>query len=1402
VAPTREATQKEKAERRPPPVAIAKPRTETTSLKQSEADRTLSKLIAEHAEAGASPARDPWTPAARFERATRRLADVVLPTFQRVIDDVDDRSARAAAEYVLGAWLDVQEAYDAFLRVPEAATPAEWRLTPAVHDAYYQARSRTLVGVSTQLFRGRPLLDRLQLPPGEPEINLFVLEEGNAVAGTIIAAKRLVSILVEPRLDPLAQWEAVGILRQHQNAVEFAYLQAVVDERRVWPRFAAFTPMLRRMVDQLTAGQRLMRAEGLTAPSTEPATLTLKPKDGKVRLLQPLTPRDLAQELYGDADRWESALRPFNREALANVGAEAFIDAGTELFVDVQGLVPQFRSVFLSVAAAREELAAKGADPYLKLDHDPVIAVGNAIKASVLWPNSVYAPQSLEWWADVDPAVAREHWLAVGARIKGPLGLLMIGREVTSQTTMYPHDTSWEFKAEYPGRYVINCRMSAAGEKPRLLSRAVTVLTLAEKSIIDFSRALPTQPTPAAVRNEIKRELQRIPGGARSSDELQELQNKLAETLDRDFATPEEAAAARKKIEQSIVDVKQRLSVVADARKRRGVEPAEAPELTLAEELSELRNKLYATLDRDFKTPEEAAAARKRIEGTIAGVKHRISVVEEAREKREELEARLERVEKKIAEIGNRNVEPIRAVYTSGSEQRLSVALSIFVGFGERSADDRLHKLELWDLTTPRPQVYSATAETASQAFYKLLDEFARAAPYPKGMIRFQVTPDLLQYPGFRLSPHIVEHATNGGMGIETLMRWGSMGALGVGAVAGLAGQPEVAIPAFKLSAYLAGAAALADIAQRIEHGSFEWDLQTGMDLLDIATALTTAGLSRAVTSLVPGVGRVAVVPVSVRALEGAQAGIGYTQLAIMGGMHLVQISAAAAYEGPDRNERLRDALLHALADGALFLIVHKAGQRLREGAVEERGQGRLGMATPSGRGLRPGSSSAAERGTHTAYGEWSERMLREGMGAKPVPPAPVGGEPLRPNTTVKRDIATMDEAYRLYQEALARAGDREVGIFLDRQTGLYAVRVGTEFNVGPPPDPNTMRYAPLLHYHPNLENVLTNRMPSPMDIQLALRDFGGTGRPTTLFVEYDIPGSGRARVAVTVGEGERIRVRFERPEGTARPDQPRIYDKSFENLRDYEVEWGRRKRYVEPRPAKKGDPPTAYDEMLGDVERVRDDLRGRPRDPDDELGMARPSRRKRTSLEDVHVGQNQEYWQGRETDSAFARHRQTLSSIAKTLAAKLKALAKTGLGHLLPTVDESVLRRPVDLFIRDNPELSHSWANLEKLVAVEQRERGTSDLRQRMQEFLEGKVGAGARDVGSRTPDIVEFLLDRGVVVVTDITAHTDPLHAFKTEFYKEAVRALLGGTGPAVYGLDIDFKPGRDRPVFILLD
>ena len=74
--------------------------------------------------------------------------------------------------------------------------------------------------------------------------------------------------------------------------------------------------------------------------------------------------------------------------------------------------------------------------------------------------------------------------------------------------------------------------------------------------------------------------------------------------------------------------------------------------------------------------------------------------------------------------------------------------------------------------------------------------------------------------------------------------------------------------------------------------------------------------------------------------------------------------------------------------------------------------------------------------------------------------------------------------------------------------------------------------------------------------------------------------------------------------------------------------------------------------------------------------------------------------------------------------------------------------------------------------------------------------MDGGAREVGSRRPDLVEFFLESGDVVVTDVVYSSDGnylrVHAFKTDFYRAVLQEMIGGHGgPYVSGLDLNLFP-----------
>ena len=134
-------------------------------------------------------------------------------------------------------------------------------------------------------------------------------------------------------------------------------------------------------------------------------------------------------------------------------------------------------------------------------------------------------------------------------------------------------------------------------------------------------------------------------------------------------------------------------------------------------------------------------------------------------------------------------------------------------------------------------------------------------------------------------------------------------------------------------------------------------------------------------------------------------------------------------------------------------------------------------------------------------------------------------------------------------------ADRREVGIYYNRKTQEYMVRLGTETEVAA----FGRDSYPLVHYHPNPTGALTFRLPSQMDFD-SMYLASGAG-PVRQFVEFDIPGVGRGRTefGIDLASSEPVYVRIHHPNGG---DQQTI---RFRDTGDYATYWGERAIYVEP---------------------------------------------------------------------------------------------------------------------------------------------------------------------------------------------------------------------------------------------
>ena len=296
---------------------------------------------------------------------------------------------------------------------------------------------------------------------------------------------------------------------------------------------------------------------------------------------------------------------------------------------------------------------------------------------------------------------------------------------------------------------------------------------------------------------------------------------------------------------------------------------------------------------------------------------------------REEIEARIQEIETSLLEdtrhplSGQRTIlRPLQAVFVSNEDQPLSVPLRIFIGSDPDwfAGDTRGYHMKIWDYTLQESTTWTGENDDKMQDAAKdAIQSFADYAPYPDGILRVRV-PTYGRYD----RQEIMTIETGGGRAIMDFIRALSMISLAVGVGSAFLGQPEIAIPAFALASALGGAAGTFNIATRLEHGNFEWDLETGMDILDVAGAVMTFGASSAATTTVRGVGRVTFMGRMSQAIDA-------TQIVVMSGMHVAQIGAAVA--SGDR-DRVVNALLSALADGALFLIIHRAGRRLQRGGT------------------------------------------------------------------------------------------------------------------------------------------------------------------------------------------------------------------------------------------------------------------------------------------------------------------------------------------------------------------------------------------------------------------------------------------------------------------------------------
>jgi hypothetical protein len=179
--------------------------------------------------------------------------------------------------------------------------------------------------------------------------------------------------------------------------------------------------------------------------------------------------------------------------------------------------------------------------------------------------------------------------------------------------------------------------------------------------------------------------------------------------------------------------------------------------------------------------------------------------------------------------------------------------------------------------------------------------------------------------------------------------------------------------------------------------------------------------------------------------------------------------------------------------------------------------------------------------------------------------------------------------------------------------------------------------------------------------------------------------------------------------------------------------------------------------------------------------------------LEALVVAQARADWLGRatRTDFVMANPNQTFHQVAARL---LRAVSEGNTGHSL---HDAILNWSVWDFVREmlaqnDPTLTPAYNALET--------HADPGIRQRWREFkLAARDGNMAGfflgTVGSKRPDIVEVNLSGNAIHVVDASfAYNDPIHNFKSAFYRTVIERLINvGTVTAT-----DYRaPLRQTPV-----
>ena len=338
-----------------------------------------------------------------YEEQERRLntlfsgiIDERLPLFNQAVDTQNQREVGLNGRRILFLWSEVAEIVRSIAsqEVNASEDYQESRISellpPVIKQSYDLTKLGILTRLSTQLYKGTSVLDR-ELIESEYDNTIlqFISQQIARVSWVIKDLNAAIDLLNRQNLEEEHQWTFIGLIRQHQNPFDFGYMYKVLEDKHLLNRIASFAEAPSLAWEVINRSQIFIRESVTLDPGQQLGLFRLKPVESKLELLQPMTPKEISQRLYGRRQSWHEFLYPYNRTEIANNNGDTLLHAGTELRI-IPALISddQMKWIFMSVESALRNEEEDGTSPYLRqtTNHTPV--VGNDVTFQLFWPSN------------------------------------------------------------------------------------------------------------------------------------------------------------------------------------------------------------------------------------------------------------------------------------------------------------------------------------------------------------------------------------------------------------------------------------------------------------------------------------------------------------------------------------------------------------------------------------------------------------------------------------------------------------------------------------------------------------------------------------------------------------------------------------------------------------------------------------------------------------------------------------------------------------------------------------------------------------------------------------------------------------------------------------------------------